>query len=202
MLAHAIPYSDNDSAQYTTSERLEPLAELSFNLWIVFIPVQRRQKIHPIQDLERPVLVAASSDAHTALRSLAAKQYWYYMSYLNPTTRLARMKSVMLTPSTAGPRSALEWLVVLCQFVPGKLAPQSRRLTIDDVGEAGVAEDKSVVAPVAEDELWDGITEPLDVGRLEGCADAEAIIWGQKVCANCWISSRFEYQRAVYVIEA
>lgn len=56
--------------------------------------------------------------------------------------------------------------------MPGKLAPQSRRLTIDDVGDAGAADDKLIVAPVAEDGLWDGIAEPLDVV----CADAEAII--------------------------
>ena len=47
----------------------------------------------------------------------------------------------MLTPSTAGPRSDLECAVELCQFVPGKLAPQLWRSTIEEVGDAGAVDD-------------------------------------------------------------
>ena len=62
-------------------------------------------------------------------------------TYLKPTTKVATTNSVMLTPSTAGPRSDFELVVELCQLVPGKFAPQSCRSTSEEVGDAGAVDD-------------------------------------------------------------
>ena len=61
------------------------------------------------------------------------------------------INSVMLTLSTAGPRSELGCAVELCQLVPGKLAPQSWRLTTEEVGDVGVVDEGLSGARVVEE---------------------------------------------------
>ena len=73
-------------------------------------------------------------------------------SHLNPTTKVATTNNVMLTPSTAGPRSDLECVVELCQLVPGKLAPHSWRSTIEEVGDAGAVDDALSGAPDVDED--------------------------------------------------
>lgn len=73
-------------------------------------------------------------------------------SHLKPTTQVAITNNVMLTPSTAGPRLVLECMVELCQLVPGKLAPQSWRSTMEEVGDAGAVDDALSGAPDVDED--------------------------------------------------
>ena len=81
-------------------------------------------------------------------------------AYLKPTTKNATMNSAMLTPSTAGPRSAFEPAFKVCQFVWGKLAPQYVRLISDSVGEAAV----TVVGLLAAFKVGSEMLDDFDAG--------------------------------------